>query len=90
MKVRVRAFAQFREIIGSEVEVEVPEGTDLIGMLARLAGGSGPVREALFDHEGTVLRHVILMVNGKRVGGKERYVLSEGDEVAVFPPVAGG
>jgi sulfur-carrier protein len=91
MKVRLKAFARFREVMGAEQVLEVPEGTTLKGLLVRVGEGSAQVRIALFnDHD--LKEYVVLMRNRQRVmrADADREVLSEGDEVAVFPPVAGG
>jgi sulfur-carrier protein len=92
MKVRIKAFARFREIIGGENTVDLDDGTSVLGALKRLSAGSDEFREACFDREGTVASHVVLMINGKRISGKdwETMVLQDGDELAIFPPVAGG
>ncbi len=90
LKVRVRAFAQFRDIVGAERTVEAGEGTGTTGLLRIVAGESPVALEALFDNDGAVRGHVIVMVNGKRVAKGEDRQLHDGDEVAVFPPVAGG
>ena len=91
MKIRLKAFARFREIMGAEQEVEIPEGTTLKGVLVLVAGRSEKVRAALFNGD-DLKEYVVLMRNRKRVmrADADRELLSEGDEVAVFPPVAGG
>jgi len=92
MNVRIKAFARFREIIGSENTVHLDEGTPVLGALKSISAGSLDFRDACFDKEGNVASHVVLMINGKRLSGKDRetVVLHDGDELAVFPPVAGG
>ena len=91
MKIRLKAFARFREIMGAEQVLEVPEGTTLQGLLVRAGEGSGPVRTALFTGD-DLKEYVVLMRNRKRVmrADADHEVLADGDEVAVFPPVAGG
>ncbi len=92
MNVRIKAFARFREIIGSENTLQLNEGTPVIDALKTLSAGSLDFRDACFDKEGNVASHVVLMINGKRISSKDRekVVLHDGDELAVFPPVAGG
>ncbi|QSZ66175.1 MoaD/ThiS family protein [Methanofollis aquaemaris] len=92
MKVRVRAFARFREIFGSEQVIDLPEEAGLDVLLKKFAESREEGHAALFDGDGRLLSHVVLMHNRRRVedaavGGT---ALSDGDEVAVFPPVAGG
>ncbi|MCX6694439.1 MAG: MoaD/ThiS family protein [Methanomicrobiales archaeon] len=92
VRVRVRAFARFREFLPAETSIDLPDGTSLLSLIQEVAAGSPGAREALFDTDGRLLRHVILMRNGIRVEktGIEAVTLTDGDEVAVFPPVAGG
>jgi molybdopterin synthase sulfur carrier subunit len=92
MMVRIKAFARFREIIGSENTLELNDGTSVLGALKSLSKGSKDFRDACFDKEGNVASHVVLMINGKRISGRDREatVLHDGDELAIFPPVAGG
>ena len=91
MKIRLKAFARFREILGAEQDLEVPEGTTLKGVLLLVAGQSEKVKGALFNGD-DLKEYVVLMRNRKRVmrADADLEVLSDGDEVAVFPPVAGG
>ncbi len=92
MNVRIKAFARFREIIGSENILELDEGTSVRNALKSLSAGSKDFRDACFDKEGNVASFVVLMINGKRIIGENRdaAVLHDGDELVVFPPVAGG
>jgi molybdopterin synthase sulfur carrier subunit len=92
MIVRIKAFARFREIIGSENTLDLDEGTPVLDALKSLSAGSKDFRDACFDREGTIASHVVLMINGKRISGRDReaMVLHDGDELAIFPPVAGG
>lgn len=92
MIIRVRAFARLREIFGSERRVDVPEGSAMSDLLAVLGAESELHARALFDDDGSPKKNVILMRNGKRVNHAEIPVLAlaGGDEVALFPPVAGG
>jgi molybdopterin synthase sulfur carrier subunit len=48
--------------------------------------------KAVFDDQGRFHDFVIVMRNGKRVliSDAEKIILADGDEIAVFPPVAGG
>jgi molybdopterin synthase sulfur carrier subunit len=92
MKVRIKAFARFREIIGSEKIIDLDDGTPVLGALKSISAGSDEFGEACFNREGTIASHVVLMINGKRISGKDRetMILRDGDELAIFPPVAGG
>jgi molybdopterin synthase sulfur carrier subunit len=92
MIVRVRAFAQMREVFGGERSMDVPEGAAIGALLQMLGEESETAHRALFDGGGSLKKHVILMLNGKRVNHADvpALTLAGGDEVALFPPVAGG
>jgi molybdopterin synthase sulfur carrier subunit len=92
MKITVLAFAGFREIIGERLVLDLPEDSTLAGLLASLASRSAETREALFDEQGVLKGHVIVTLNKKRQSRTdlEKQQLSPGDEVAIYPPVAGG
>lgn len=92
MKITIRAFARFREVVGEVTALDLPEGSGLPVLLAALASRSDESRDLLFDDQGAIREHVIFMVNRKRVPRSSLcgIILAEGDEVAIYPPVAGG
>jgi molybdopterin synthase sulfur carrier subunit len=92
MKITVRAFARFREVVGDVIALDLPEGSGLPALLAALASRSDESRDLLVDEQGTIREHIIFMVNRKRVARSalDSIILAEGDEVAIYPPVAGG
>lgn len=92
MKVLVRAFAGFRDIMGERTSYDIPENSDLSALLSLIVQRSEESRALLFDNRGQLRGHVVLMVNRKRVPRNAiRWLsLSDGDEVALYPPVAGG
>ncbi len=92
MIVRVRSFASFREILGKEQNVEVKEGSTIRDLLEGLISTRPSLKSAIFDDSGKVREYVILMKNRKNIESLEglETLLSEGDEVAILPPVAGG
>jgi molybdopterin synthase sulfur carrier subunit len=92
MTVKVRFFARFRELLGTDISVEPENGTTLTDLVRGIAKKNREGCDAIFDPEGNFHKFVILMRNGKRVELRDAgsTVVSEGDEIAVFPPVAGG
>ena len=92
MRVKVLAFAGFREILGREREVELPAEASIRELLETLASGSPGFREAAYEPSGILRDYVLLMVNRKRIDPERDLsrILAEGDELAIFPPLAGG
>jgi len=92
MKVRIRFFARFRELLGAEIIAEPAPGTAFAAAVREAARRNGAGYGAIFDERGSFRDHVILMRNGKRVetADAEGTPLADGDEIAVFPPVSGG
>ena len=68
------------------------EGTLLIGLVKKIAEKSHEGYDAIFDAKGEFREFVIVMQNGKRVetATAGSTPVNDGDEIAVFPPVAGG
>lgn len=92
MTVKLRFFARFRELLGTDIIVEPHDGTLLAALVAEVARKNTDGYAAIFDEQGTFREFVILMRNGKRVETAEAgtITVADGDEIAVFPPVAGG
>ncbi|OGS42136.1 MAG: molybdopterin converting factor subunit 1 [Euryarchaeota archaeon RBG_16_62_10] len=81
MKVKVKLYASFREIVGAkEEELELPEGTTVHTLLEDY------IRR--FPQMARFREHIILSVNKEY--GPPAKVLREGDEVSFLPPVSGG
>lgn len=81
MKVSVKLFAVFRDIVGQpEVELELPAGGTVGDAWERLQAEHGRL-------SGTA-RSILFAVNKEIVTPDHR--LSEGDEVVFLPPVSGG
>ncbi len=72
--------------------VELKDESTVKDLLDSLCESHPRMKSALFDESGKVREYVILMKNRKDVDSLEgqKTTLSEGDEVAILPPVAGG
>lgn len=92
MIIHIRAFANFRDILGKDLQVELREGSAIKELLDILCASHKNMKSAIFDESGRVREYVILMKNRKNVDFLEglETTLSDGDEVAIFPPIAGG
>lgn len=92
MKVKIRFFAKFRELLGAEVIAEPASGTVVANLIKDVSSNNKQGYDAIFDENGTFREFVIIMRNGKRLepADAEKTVVADGDDIAVFPPVAGG
>lgn len=92
MKVKVRFFARFRELLGTELIVEVAEQTTLPDLIKQITQKNIEGHQAIFDEHGHFREYVIVMRNARRVdlADAEKHIVADGDDIAVFPPVAGG
>ena len=92
MTVKVRFFARFRELLGTDILVEKKSGTTVAALVKEIAEKKKEGYNAIFDEKGNFHEFVIVMRNGKRLEPTETRTVkvTDGDEIAVFPPVAGG
>jgi sulfur-carrier protein len=92
MIVHIKAFANFRDILGKDMDVEVKDCSTIKDLLDDLISSRRRLKSALFDESGQIKEYVILMKNRKNINSLDglQTMLSEGDEVAILPPVAGG
>lgn len=90
--IHIRAFARFRELFGDRFDLEVEAPATIRSVMHEIGRRNVQGISELVDHEGNVKKSVIVMVNRERVSGETRDdhpVVGE-DEVALYPPVAGG
>ncbi|MEI8330245.1 MAG: ubiquitin-like small modifier protein 1 [Methanomicrobiales archaeon] len=92
MTVKIRFFARFRELLGTDILTDVTSGTTLRSLITTISQRNHEGHSAIFDENGTFHEFVILMKNGKRIELEEAAdtPVADGDEIAVLPPVAGG
>lgn len=83
MKVRLRFFASLREALGAQGELELPEGSSVADARNQLIARGAP-----FDS--SLARHKALRAALNQTLCDESAPLSDGDELAFFPPVTGG
>jgi molybdopterin converting factor subunit 1 len=81
MNIRVRMFASFREAVGSgDLPVTLPDKSSVTELIAQLETRYPSIRVGLETG--------MVAVNHEYVG--RDVMLSDGDEVALIPPVSGG
>lgn len=92
MQINIRAFARFADLFGATQIIEVPERSTIMSVLRLVAAGNKDKTNAIFSEDGQVHQHIIIVVNHSRVEREELsvYALSQDDELALLPPVAGG
>jgi molybdopterin synthase sulfur carrier subunit len=92
MTVRIRFFARFRELLGTDIIAEVVAGMTFLSLVTTLAQKNPEGYASIFDEKGAFREFVILMKNGRRIDTADAAttLIADGDEIAVFPPVAGG
>jgi molybdopterin synthase sulfur carrier subunit len=92
MIIHIKAFANFRDILGKDLKLEIRDKSTVQDLLDSLCASHQRMKSALFGESGNVREYVILMKNRKDIEsiGGLKATLSEGDEVAILPPIAGG
>lgn len=81
MQVRLLFFASLKDIVGSrDLRVELPPGSTVADLLSQLESRYPRLKE---------YRSVVLTAINEDYVDKTAGI-SEGDEVAIFPPVSGG
>lgn len=92
MNVTLRAFADYREIVGREMQLSLAEGKTVGEVIAGLCGRYPPLQKEMFDTAGKLKEFINIFVNGRNIAFLDDMAtpLANGDVVSLFPPVAGG
>ncbi len=90
---KVKIFATLRQVAGTkETDIEVAPGETVGDLLKRLVERYPKLKGRLFDEAGELQKSIHVFIRGRDIRLKEGLdtVIEEGDELALFPPVAGG
>jgi sulfur-carrier protein len=88
----VRVFANLRDICGG-VGVEVqPDGEQVIDVLDKMVEMFPDLKDEIFNVNKELLPFVHVFINGRNIIHLDglQTIVSEKDQFALFPPVAGG
>lgn len=90
--VHVRTFARFRELFGDNLEVRVKVPATVRSVVEEIVRMNPQGAQEIIDGKGNLGKSVIVLVNRERISGngREDYPVRPGDEIALYPPVAGG
>ena len=93
MKVIVKFYATLRDLTGKKepIEVQLEEGATISQLLDELYLDSG-IKEAMMAEDQKVKPNITILKNGREIrflDGNETE-LNSGDEISIFPLVAGG
>lgn len=90
MKIRIKLFANFREVTRKkDVDLDVSGNTVKAAIDELVSQYSG--LQPLMLHDGKVKPYVNVLLNGQSVKDRmDATTIKEGDEIALFPPVSGG
>ena len=96
MKITIRAFLTLKEVMGDQSTLELEIGNFTLMQLLNELGDifGNRFSEMVFDEAGKGLNpHIRILINGRhysQIPHKLNTRLQPGDEVALFPPLAGG
>ncbi|HWQ48242.1 MAG TPA: MoaD/ThiS family protein [Methanosarcina sp.] len=92
MKIRIKTFAQIKDILGADSFLECQNDTSMRELLKALREKAGKSEDQLFSREGDLHSNLVLILNGARIYEEEidSLKLSEGDEITLLSPVSGG
>jgi len=96
MRITIRSFLTLRDVMGDQSVLELEVGSlTLIELLHELSYMFGDrFSQMVFDKAGKGLNpHIKVLINGRHyshIPQKLNTRLQEGDDVSLFPPIAGG
>jgi len=93
IEITIQGYLTFKELIGKR-QVSLPEESSLRDSLAFLRQELAMrFEEAAYDEFGELNEHTVVLLNGmhcRHLANGLSTILKDGDQVAIFPPLAGG
>ena len=92
MIVKVKAFANLREVFGGEISIELKERAALKDLLSPIFLPSKAVEAIINSKSREIKTTILILKNGRNIRflGGLLAELKDGDEIKVFPPLGGG
>jgi len=92
MVVKIKAFANLREVFGGEISIKLKEGAVLKDFLSPVFLAPEEVKTIIDNESGEIKPTILILKNGRNIRflGGLLAKLEDGDEVSVFPPPLGG
>ncbi|WP_077210530.1 ubiquitin-like small modifier protein 1 [Bacillus dakarensis] len=89
---QVKVFANLRDICGGVVIDVRPDGNRVIDILNKMVEMFPEIEEEILNSDQTLKPFVHLYVNGRNIihADNLQTIVEETDQIALFPPVAGG
>lgn len=89
---QVKVFANLREICGDVVVEVIPDGNTIRDVLDKMIEMFPALKEEIFTEKKELKPFVHVYVNGKNIIYLDNLdtVVEKSDELALFPPAAGG
>ena len=92
MKLKLKVLRPFKDIIGNEnITIDI-QGKTLQDLLDELLGHYPKLKDKMLDEKGNLDSFVNIFVNDRPTytNQESQVELNEGDEILIFPAIAGG
>ena len=91
MIVKVKAFANLKEVFREKVNLKLKEGAVLKDLLSPVYLPPKAL-EVIIDESGNIKPSILILKNGRNIRFLRGLLtrLEDGDKVSIFPPVCGG